>query len=186
MGLHQTRHWESVACPTHLNCNGERERDQWVACALAERWHEYGGAVTSLIGHLGTSWSDRHAARRTQYAFERLVLQYDDLAAPRRLAVTLGLRVQPRAPRALTLPAGIDRLYVHLCDGARVLVATSWSLIGASISSRSSRSRAGPRHDCIVADRFHGRLQLAVRTCACATAWPRPRLLHCALHVRAA
>ena len=104
---------------------------------VAERWHEYGGAVTSLIGHLGTSWSDRHAARRTQYAFERLVLQYDDLAAPRRLAVTLGLRVQLRAPRALTLPAGIDRLYVYLCDGARVLVATSCS-IGASIARVSN------------------------------------------------
>jgi pyruvate kinase len=36
---------------------------------LAARWHEYADAATSLIGHLGTSWSDRHAVRRTQYAF---------------------------------------------------------------------------------------------------------------------
>ena len=60
---------------------------------LAARWHEYADAATSLIGHLGTSWSDRHAVRRTQYAFERLVLQYDDLAVPRRLSLTLGLPV---------------------------------------------------------------------------------------------
>ena len=37
MGLHRTRHWESVACPTHRNCNGERERDQWVACAFIRK-----------------------------------------------------------------------------------------------------------------------------------------------------
>ena len=123
---------------------------------LAARWHEYGGAVTSLIGHLGTSWSDRHAARRTQYAFERLVLQYDDLAAPRRLAVTLGLRVQLRAPRALTLPAGIDRLYVYLCDGARVLDLLELGALGTfaprdwvgsaarSIGWRNALKLAGP------------------------------------------
>ena len=90
---------------------------------LAARWHEYADAATSLIGHLGGRRLERptRRARRTQYAFERLVLQYDDLAVPRRLSLTLGLRVQLRALPALALPSGIDRLYVCLCDGARVL-----------------------------------------------------------------
>jgi len=123
---------------------------------LAARWHEYADAATSLIGHLGASWSDRHAVRRTQYAFERLVLQYDDLAVPRRLSLTLGLRVQLRALPALALPSGIDRLYVHLCDGARVLGLLELGALGnfaprdwvesaaRSIGWRNALKLAGP------------------------------------------
>ena len=88
---------------------------------LAARWAEYGPRFTALIQTLGAMWSDSVAARRAHYAFERLLLQHDGLAAPRALHHTLGLAVNLRAPALITLPLGVDRLYVHLCDGERVL-----------------------------------------------------------------
>jgi peptidoglycan/xylan/chitin deacetylase (PgdA/CDA1 family) len=88
---------------------------------LAARWDDFGPRTTALIEALGVMWNDTVAARRTQYAFERLLLQHDDLAAPRRLALTLGLRVDLRNLKAVTPPGGIDRLYIYWCDGASVL-----------------------------------------------------------------
>jgi peptidoglycan/xylan/chitin deacetylase (PgdA/CDA1 family)/ubiquinone/menaquinone biosynthesis C-methylase UbiE len=98
---------------------------------LAARWAEYGPRVTALISALGVMWQDATAARRVQYAFERLLLQYDDLAAPRPLALTLGLRVDLRSLTAITPPAGIDRFYVYLCDGDDVLAVAEPGTLGA-------------------------------------------------------
>ncbi|WP_259728596.1 trifunctional glycosyltransferase/class I SAM-dependent methyltransferase/polysaccharide deacetylase [Synechococcus sp. CS-1327] len=92
-----------------------------VPSQLAARWNDYGPHITALIDALGAIRNDPVAARRTQYAFERLVLQHDDLAAPRHLALTMGLRVDLRRLEPVTPAEGIDRFYVHLCDGASVL-----------------------------------------------------------------
>ncbi|WP_245511396.1 hypothetical protein, partial [Mesorhizobium sp. M4B.F.Ca.ET.211.01.1.1] len=59
---------------------------------LAARWARFGGAVTELIVELGKVWGDPAAARRAQYQLEQMLLDIDDLAAPRRLARTLGIR----------------------------------------------------------------------------------------------
>jgi peptidoglycan/xylan/chitin deacetylase (PgdA/CDA1 family) len=98
---------------------------------LAARWDDFGPHITALIDALGILWCDSVAARRTQYAFERLLLQHDGLAEPRALSLTLGLRVNLRAPRPLTLPPHIDRLYVQLCDGARVLAVAEPGALGS-------------------------------------------------------
>lgn len=98
---------------------------------LAARWAEFGPRVTALIDALGTMWADGVAARRTQYAFERLLLQHDDLAAPRPLALTLGLRVDLRALPTVVPTDGIDRLYAYLCDSTRVLAVAEVGALGA-------------------------------------------------------
>ncbi|TIT05374.1 MAG: hypothetical protein E5W86_30375, partial [Mesorhizobium sp.] len=65
---------------------------------LAARGARFGGAVTELIVELGKVWGDPAAARRAQYQLEQMLLDIDDLAAPRRLARTLGIRVDVRNP----------------------------------------------------------------------------------------
>lgn len=101
-----------------------------VPAQLAARWADYGPRFTALIDALGAMWDDGVAARRAQYAFERLLLQHDDLAAPRALALTLGLRIDLRKPAPVTPPPGCDRLYVYLCDGARVLAVAEPGALG--------------------------------------------------------
>jgi peptidoglycan/xylan/chitin deacetylase (PgdA/CDA1 family) len=98
---------------------------------LAARWGDFGPNITALIDMLGAMWADPVAARRVQYAFERLVLQHDDLAGPRRLSLTMGLRVDLRVLTPLVPPEGVDRLYVYLCDGARVLALVEAGTLGA-------------------------------------------------------
>ncbi len=73
----------------------------WSACAPSPHSSLPAGrnsapSVTALVAELGRLWNDPVAARRVQYRFERLVLDYDDLAAPRHLSLTLGLRVDLR------------------------------------------------------------------------------------------
>jgi peptidoglycan/xylan/chitin deacetylase (PgdA/CDA1 family)/GT2 family glycosyltransferase len=102
---------------------------------LAARWSAYGADMAALIDGFTRSWSDRDGGRRVQYAFERLVLQYDDLAQPRRLLLTHGLRVDLRRPVDATPPPGVDRLYVYLCDGADVLCLHESGVLGA-VSAR--------------------------------------------------
>ncbi len=97
---------------------------------LAARWGDYGARITALIDALGAMWADTLAARRTQYAFERLLLLYDDLAAPRTMSLTLGLRVDLRALTSVAPPQGIDRLYVYLCEGAAVLAVVEPGTLG--------------------------------------------------------
>jgi peptidoglycan/xylan/chitin deacetylase (PgdA/CDA1 family)/SAM-dependent methyltransferase len=97
---------------------------------LAARWGDYGARITALIDALGAMWGDPLAARRVQYAFERLLLQYDDLAAPRVLSLTLGRRIELRELPSVTPPAGVDRLYIYLCDGATVIAVIEPGTLG--------------------------------------------------------
>lgn len=91
-----------------------------VPAQFATRWPKFGSRLTALVTELGRVWNDPVAARRIQYRFERLVLDYDDLATPRHLSLSLGLRVDLRDPAPVTPPPGVDRLYVYLCDGRDV------------------------------------------------------------------
>ena len=68
-----------------------------VPAQLAARWDSFGGAVTGLIVELGKLWGDPVAARRVQYQLEQMLLDADDLAAPRRLALTLAIHSIPMA-----------------------------------------------------------------------------------------
>jgi glycosyltransferase involved in cell wall biosynthesis/peptidoglycan/xylan/chitin deacetylase (PgdA/CDA1 family) len=106
-----------------------------IPAQLAARWSDFGSSITELIAELGRLWNDPVAARRVQYGFERLVLDYDDLAQPRHLYLTLGLRVDLRHPAPLSPPLGIDRLYVYLCDGRDVLALLDLGILG-TITSR--------------------------------------------------
>jgi glycosyltransferase involved in cell wall biosynthesis/peptidoglycan/xylan/chitin deacetylase (PgdA/CDA1 family) len=102
---------------------------------LAGRWPQYGEGVTSLIAAIGRAWNDPAAGRKCQYRFERKVLDYDDLSARRVLALTLGMRVDLRRIRTIRPIGSIDRLYVYLCDGPRVLALLDIGVIGAVDSS---------------------------------------------------
>jgi peptidoglycan/xylan/chitin deacetylase (PgdA/CDA1 family) len=97
---------------------------------LAERWHHYGKGVTGLITAIGQAWNAPTAARKIQYRFERMVLDYDDLSAPRALSLTLGLRVDLRRLRTLRPSNNIDRLYVYLCDGPDILTLLDIGVLG--------------------------------------------------------
>jgi peptidoglycan/xylan/chitin deacetylase (PgdA/CDA1 family)/protein-L-isoaspartate O-methyltransferase len=110
-----------------------------VPAELAARWPEYGDRLTALIEALGRRWGDPLAARRIQYCLERRILQHDDLAAPRPLALTLGVRVDLGHPTDITLPPAADRLYVHLYDRDRLLAAIE---LGAQGSVPRERLRA--------------------------------------------
>ncbi len=97
---------------------------------IASHWPVFETAFTRLIMSLGAMWNDPVAARRVQYEFERVALSYDDLSVMRPLALTLGLRVDLRNPAPRALPAGIDRLYVHLCDGSEVVAILDVGALG--------------------------------------------------------
>ncbi|MBR0697914.1 trifunctional glycosyltransferase/class I SAM-dependent methyltransferase/polysaccharide deacetylase [Bradyrhizobium lablabi] len=97
---------------------------------LAGRWAQFGARVTELIAAIGQAWSDPAAARKVQYRFERVLLDYDDLSAPRELALTLGLRVDLRQLPELCPPSHIDRLYVYICDGPEVLALFDVGVLG--------------------------------------------------------
>ncbi len=101
-----------------------------VPARLAARWPDFGPHLTALVAALGRVWNDSVAGRRIQYRFERLVLDYDDPAAPRHLSLTLGLRVDLRHPAPVTPPPGVDRLYVYLCDGRDVRAMIDLGTLG--------------------------------------------------------
>ena len=98
---------------------------------LASRWTLFGAHVTELISAIGRAWNDPAEARKVQYRFERMLLDYDDLSAPRELALTLGLRVDLRQLRAFCPPNHVDRLYVYVCDGPQILALLDVGLLGA-------------------------------------------------------
>lgn len=97
---------------------------------LAARWPEFGSYLTAFISALGRTWNDPVAARRIQYRFERLLLDLDDLARPRHLSLTLGMRLDLRNPVPVTPPPGIDRLYVYLCNARNVRALLDIGTIG--------------------------------------------------------
>ncbi|EIG58360.1 MULTISPECIES: trifunctional glycosyltransferase/class I SAM-dependent methyltransferase/polysaccharide deacetylase [unclassified Bradyrhizobium] len=106
-----------------------------VPAKLAERWSQYGDGVTGLILAIGCAWNDPAAGRKCQYRFERKVLEYDDLSAPRVLTLTLGMRVDLRRIATIRPIGTIDRLYVYLCDGPRILALLDIGALG-TIDSR--------------------------------------------------
>lgn len=97
---------------------------------LAECWDRYGKGITYLIRAVGQAWNDPRAARRIQYRFERMVLHYDHLSAPRPLTHTLGMRIDLRRLPSIRPARNIDRLYIHLCDGRHTLASMDIGVLG--------------------------------------------------------
>src|SRR5260370_29646602 len=97
---------------------------------LAERWHDYGKGATDVIWAIGQAWDGPMAARKVRYRFERMVLDYDDLSAPRALCLTLGLRVDLNCLPTLRPDDNIDRLYVYLCNGPNTLALLDIGILG--------------------------------------------------------
>jgi peptidoglycan/xylan/chitin deacetylase (PgdA/CDA1 family) len=98
---------------------------------LAEHWRLYGEPVTKLISSIGQAWGNSSAARRVQYRFERMLLDFDDLLSPRALSLTLGVRVDLRN-LGLIQPSGeIDRIYAYLCDGSQILGLINVGALGS-------------------------------------------------------
>lgn len=97
---------------------------------LASRWSEFGPRLTETFRRIGEHCKDPSGALRMLYRFESLVLDYDDLTAPRRLARTMGLRVNLRNPLPLEIPEGVDRLYVYLCSDDKVLALVKVGVLG--------------------------------------------------------
>lgn len=97
---------------------------------LASCWKQYGPSLTRLIERIGAAWRDPRAAKRIQYTFERKVLDYDNLEARRELTLMLGLRVDLRSLPRVRLSSSIDRLYVYLCDGPRILSLLDIGVLG--------------------------------------------------------
>ncbi|WP_244425871.1 trifunctional glycosyltransferase/class I SAM-dependent methyltransferase/polysaccharide deacetylase [Mesorhizobium amorphae] len=97
---------------------------------LAARWDRFGGALTGLIVELGKVWDNPVAGRRVQYHIEQMLLDVDDLAAPRRLARTLGIRVDARSPTSIELPEGIDQIYAYLMMDGRIEAVVQFGALG--------------------------------------------------------
>lgn len=98
---------------------------------LASRWDSFGGAITELIIELGKLWDNPGAALRIQYQLEQMLLDADDLAAPRRLTRTLGIRIDARNPTATELPEGIDQIYAHLMMAGQIEAVVQFGVLGA-------------------------------------------------------
>ncbi|MER8703233.1 trifunctional glycosyltransferase/class I SAM-dependent methyltransferase/polysaccharide deacetylase [Mesorhizobium sp. M1273] len=97
---------------------------------LAARWDRFGGPLTDLVIELSNLWSDPAAGRRVQYHLDQMLLDFDDLAAPRRLARTLGIRVDVRHPGSTELPEGIDQLYVYLMMEGQIEALVQFGVLG--------------------------------------------------------
>lgn len=85
-----------------------------VPAQLAARWPDYAAPIDRLLADIGRVWDDSIAERRVRYALDHKLLAYDDLAAPRSLGLTLGLRVPMDAPPDTVLRDGQDRLYAYM------------------------------------------------------------------------
>ncbi|RUV22627.1 trifunctional glycosyltransferase/class I SAM-dependent methyltransferase/polysaccharide deacetylase [Mesorhizobium sp. M7A.F.Ca.MR.245.00.0.0] len=101
-----------------------------VPAQLAARWGRFGGAITELITELGKVWANPAAARRIQYQLEQMLLDADDLGAPRRLARTLGIRVDARNPTSTELPEGIDQIYAYLMMDGHIEAVVQFGVLG--------------------------------------------------------
>ena len=97
---------------------------------LAARWDRFGGSLTELIIELGKVWDNPVAARRVQYHLEQMLLDFDDLAAPRRLARTLGIRVDTRNPTSIEFPEGIDQIYAYLMMDGQIEARVQFGVLG--------------------------------------------------------
>jgi peptidoglycan/xylan/chitin deacetylase (PgdA/CDA1 family)/2-polyprenyl-3-methyl-5-hydroxy-6-metoxy-1,4-benzoquinol methylase len=101
-----------------------------VPAQLAARWDRFGGSLTELIIELGKVWGDPVAGRRVQYHLEQMLLDFDDLATPRRLGRTLGIRVDARNPTPIELPEGIDQIYAYLMIDGRIEALVQFGALG--------------------------------------------------------
>ncbi|RUW59656.1 trifunctional glycosyltransferase/class I SAM-dependent methyltransferase/polysaccharide deacetylase [Mesorhizobium sp. M7A.F.Ca.US.008.03.1.1] len=101
-----------------------------VPAQLAAGWGRFGGAITELITELGKVWDNPAAARRIQYQLEQMLLEADDLGAPRRLARTLGIRVDARNPTSTELPEGIDQIYAYLVMDGHIEAVVQFGVLG--------------------------------------------------------
>jgi peptidoglycan/xylan/chitin deacetylase (PgdA/CDA1 family)/2-polyprenyl-3-methyl-5-hydroxy-6-metoxy-1,4-benzoquinol methylase len=101
-----------------------------VPAQLAARWDRFGGSLTELITELGKVWDDPVAGRRVQYHLEEMLLDFDDLAAPRRLARTLGIRIDIRNPTSIELPEGIDQIYAYLMMDGQIEAVVQFGVLG--------------------------------------------------------
>jgi len=97
---------------------------------LASKWDRFGGSLAELIVELGKVWDDPVAGRRVQYYLEQMLLDLDDLAAPRRLARTLGIRVDARNPASIELPEGIDQIYAYLMMDGGIEAVVQFGVLG--------------------------------------------------------
>ncbi|MEI9429877.1 SAM-dependent methyltransferase, partial [Mesorhizobium sp. Cs1299R1N3] len=97
---------------------------------LASRWERFGGPLSGLIIDLGQVWGDSVAGRRVQYHLEQMLLDFDDLAAPRPLALTLGIRVDARNPTSTELPEGIDQIYAYLMIDGKIAALVQFGALG--------------------------------------------------------
>lgn len=101
-----------------------------VPAQLAARWDRFGGSLTELIIELAKVWDNPAAGRRVQYHLEQMLLDVDDLAAPRRLARTLGIRVDARNPTATEVPEGIDQIYAYLMMDGQIEALVQFGVLG--------------------------------------------------------
>ncbi|MDX8466837.1 trifunctional glycosyltransferase/class I SAM-dependent methyltransferase/polysaccharide deacetylase [Mesorhizobium sp. VK23B] len=101
-----------------------------VPAQLAARWDRFGGPLAELIVELGKVWGDPVAGRRAQYHLEQMLLDFDDLAAPRKLERTLGIRVDARNPTSTELPEGIDQIYACLMIDGRIEARVQFGALG--------------------------------------------------------
>ncbi|RWQ44424.1 MAG: glycosyltransferase [Mesorhizobium sp.] len=101
-----------------------------VPAQLAARWDRFGGSFTELIIELGKLWDNPVAGRRVQYYLEQMLLDVDDLAAPRRLARTLGIRVDGRNPASTEIPQGIDQIYAYLMMDGQIEAVVQFGVLG--------------------------------------------------------
>ncbi|MER9330835.1 trifunctional glycosyltransferase/class I SAM-dependent methyltransferase/polysaccharide deacetylase [Mesorhizobium sp. M0488] len=97
---------------------------------LAARWDGFGALLTDLIIELGKIWNDPVAGRRVQYHLEQMLLDFDNLAAPRTLARTLGIRVDARNPPWTELPEGIDQIYAYLMVNGEIAALVQFGVLG--------------------------------------------------------
>ncbi|MDG4882682.1 trifunctional glycosyltransferase/class I SAM-dependent methyltransferase/polysaccharide deacetylase [Mesorhizobium sp. WSM4884] len=101
-----------------------------VPAQLAARWDRFGGPLTELTIELGKLWGDPGAGRRVQYHLEQMLLDFDDLAAPRKLERTLGIRVDARNPTSIELPEGLDQIYAYLTIDGRIEARVQFGALG--------------------------------------------------------
>ncbi|TIV59648.1 MAG: methyltransferase domain-containing protein, partial [Mesorhizobium sp.] len=110
--------------------DGLMEGSPSVPAQLAARWDRFGGALTELTIELGELCGDPGAGRRVQYHLEQMLLDFDDLAAPRKLGRTLGLRVDARNPTSTEIPDGIDQIYAYLMMEGQIEARAQFGALG--------------------------------------------------------
>ncbi|MBZ9850367.1 glycosyltransferase [Mesorhizobium sp. CA14] len=110
--------------------DGLMEGSLSVPAQMAARWNRFGGAITKLTTELGKLYGDPGAGRRVQYHLEQMLLDADDLAVPRKLGLTLGLRVDARNPISTELPEGIDQIYAFLMMEGQIAARVQFGALG--------------------------------------------------------